>query len=82
MVGLLQAPPGTKLYERLKKEDRLSGLLSGDNVDGTTNIIPKMDMHQLLKGYENILNNASMNQKKVTQKIAPNIRWLVLGPLD
>jgi radical SAM superfamily enzyme YgiQ (UPF0313 family) len=57
MVGLLQAPPGTKLYERLKEEGRLSGLLSGDNVDGTTNIIPKMDMRQLLKGYENILNN-------------------------
>jgi radical SAM superfamily enzyme YgiQ (UPF0313 family) len=57
MVGLLQAPPGTKLYERLKKEGRLSGLLSGDNVDGTTNIIPKMDMRQLLKVYEKILNN-------------------------
>jgi radical SAM superfamily enzyme YgiQ (UPF0313 family) len=57
MVGLLQAPPGTKLYDRLKKENRLSGLLSGDNVDGTTNIIPKMDMRQLLKGYENILNS-------------------------
>lgn len=57
MVGLLQAPPGTKLYERLKKEGRLSGLLSGDNVDGTTNIIPKMDMRTLIKGYEKILNN-------------------------
>jgi radical SAM superfamily enzyme YgiQ (UPF0313 family) len=57
MVGLLQAPPGTKLYERLKKEGRLSGLLTGDNVDGTTNIIPKMDMRQLLKGYEKILHN-------------------------
>jgi radical SAM superfamily enzyme YgiQ (UPF0313 family) len=57
MVGLLQAPPGTKLYERLKNEGRLSGLLSGDNVDGTTNIIPKMDMRQLLKGYEKILQS-------------------------
>jgi radical SAM superfamily enzyme YgiQ (UPF0313 family) len=57
MVGLLQAPPGTKLYERLKSEGRLSGLLSGDNVDGTTNIIPKMDKSQLLKGYEKILNS-------------------------
>ena len=57
MVGLLQAPPGTKLYERLKKEGRLRGLLSGDNVDGTTNIIPKMYMRQLLKGYEKILHN-------------------------
>jgi radical SAM superfamily enzyme YgiQ (UPF0313 family) len=57
MVGLLQAPPGTKLYERLKQEGRLSGLLSGDNVDGTTNIIPKMDMRQLMKGYEKILHS-------------------------
>ena len=57
MVGLLQAPPGTKLYERLKNEGRLRGLVSGDNVDGTTNIVPKMDMKQLLKGYQNILNN-------------------------
>ena len=57
MVGLLQAPPGTKLYERLKKEGRLQGLVSGDNVDGTTNIIPKMGLNQLLKGYQNILNN-------------------------
>ena len=57
MVGLLQAPPGTKLYERLKKEGRLRGLVSGDNVDGTTNIIPKMDLNQLLKGYQTILNN-------------------------
>ena len=57
MVGLLQAPPGTKLYERLKKEGRLQGLVSGDNVDGTTNIIPKMDLNQLLKGYQKILNS-------------------------
>ncbi len=57
MVGLLQAPPGTRLYERLKSEGRLSGLLSGDNVDGTTNIIPKMDKGQLLKGYQKILSN-------------------------
>jgi radical SAM superfamily enzyme YgiQ (UPF0313 family) len=57
MVGLLQAPPGTKLYERLKKEGRLQGQVSGDNVDGTTNIIPKMDLNQLLKGYQNILNH-------------------------
>jgi radical SAM superfamily enzyme YgiQ (UPF0313 family) len=57
MVGLLQAPPGTKLYERLKKEGRLRGCLSGDNVDGTTNIIPKMEFGQLLSGYRDILKN-------------------------
>ena len=57
MVGLLQAPPGTKLYDRLKKEGRLLGCISGDNVDGTTNIIPKMDLGTLMDGYRNILSN-------------------------
>ena len=55
MVGLLQAPPGTRLYERLKRESRLLGHMSGDNVDGTTNIIPKMDLDALHEGYRNIL---------------------------
>ncbi len=55
MVGLLQAPAGTRLYQRLVKEGRLSGLMSGNNVDGTTNIIPKMGLENLREGYENIL---------------------------
>lgn len=55
MVGLLQAPAGTKLYERLKQEGRLLGHMSGDNVDGTTNIIPKMDLKVLHSGYRNIM---------------------------
>jgi len=56
MVGLLQAPPGTKLFERLRQENRLIGLISGDNADGTTNIIPKMGLHTLLEGYRTILS--------------------------
>lgn len=55
MVGLLQAPPGTKLYERMKREGRLRENLSGDNVDGTTNIIPKMDFETLRRGYKQML---------------------------
>jgi radical SAM superfamily enzyme YgiQ (UPF0313 family) len=55
MVGLLQAPVGTRLYKRLKQEDRLVGQISGDNVDGTTNIIPKMDLDALCEGYRNII---------------------------
>lgn len=55
MVGLLQAPVGTKLYKRLKQEGRLAGPLSGDNVDGTTNIVPKMDQNILFRGYRNIM---------------------------
>jgi radical SAM superfamily enzyme YgiQ (UPF0313 family) len=55
MVGLLQAPTGTKLYERLKREGRLLGVSSGDNVDGTTNIIPKMSLDVLHKGYKTVI---------------------------
>jgi radical SAM superfamily enzyme YgiQ (UPF0313 family) len=56
MVGLLQAPPGTRLYERLKREGRLVNEMSGDNVDGSTNIIPKMGLESLREGYRKILN--------------------------
>ena len=55
MVGLLQALPGTRLYERMKREGRLLGHVSGDNVDGTTNIIPNMDFDALYEGYKNIM---------------------------
>jgi radical SAM superfamily enzyme YgiQ (UPF0313 family) len=57
MVGLLQAPPGTPLFERMQQENRLVGLTSGDNVDGTTNIIPKMGQEMLLDGYRMIMNS-------------------------
>ena len=57
MVGLLQAPPGTRLYERLKREGRLLEQSSGDNVDGTTNIIPRMNLETLREGYQQILQH-------------------------
>jgi radical SAM superfamily enzyme YgiQ (UPF0313 family) len=56
MVGLLQAPPGTGLFERLRRENRLMGFISGDNTDGTTNIIPKMGLNALIEGYRFILS--------------------------
>jgi len=54
MVGLLNAPPGTRLYDRMKQEDRLTGLISC-NTDGTTNIIPRMDLKALSDGYKKIM---------------------------
>jgi radical SAM superfamily enzyme YgiQ (UPF0313 family) len=56
MVGLLQAPIGTRLYERLAGEGRLRGLSTGDNVDGTTNIIPRMNIDVLQKGYRAVVD--------------------------
>ena len=55
MVGLLQAPPGTRLYERMHQEERLVDTISGDNVDGSTNIIPKMGLEPLREGYRQLL---------------------------
>lgn len=56
MVGLLQAPPGTKLHARMKQEGRLINRFSGDNVDGATNIMPKMGHALLQTGYRKILD--------------------------
>ena len=55
MVGMLQAPPGTRLFDRLQRESRVIKTFSGDNVDGTTNIIPRMGMDRLLAGYQSIM---------------------------
>jgi radical SAM superfamily enzyme YgiQ (UPF0313 family) len=57
MVGLLQAPPGTRLYERMEREGRLDAMASGDNADGTTNIIPAMSLEVLKEGYRKILTH-------------------------
>ena len=51
MVGLLNAPRGTKLYERLRQEGRLRGELTGDNTDFSINFLPKMGHQALLEGY-------------------------------
>ena len=55
MVGLLQAPLGTRLYERMEREGRLVGSSSGDNVDGTTNIKPRMSLETLQEGYRAVV---------------------------
>lgn len=55
MVGMLNALPGTRLFERLRGEGRLLGTSSGNNVDGTTNFVPKMSMCDLREGYRNLM---------------------------
>jgi hypothetical protein len=55
MVGMLQAPYGTRLYERMEQEGRLTGHLTGDNVDGSTNIVPQMGLEPLRQGYRWLL---------------------------
>jgi radical SAM superfamily enzyme YgiQ (UPF0313 family) len=55
MVGLLQALPGTGLFERMKRENRLLSDSTGDNVSASTNIVPRMSLEALQEGYKLIL---------------------------
>lgn len=56
MVGLLNAPIGTKLYRRLKEEKRLLSDFSGDNTDCTMNFIPRMEYKNLINGYKKVID--------------------------
>ncbi len=55
MVGLLNAPRGTRLYQRLVNEGRLLKDISGNNMDLTINFIPKMSYQMLINGYRKVL---------------------------
>jgi radical SAM superfamily enzyme YgiQ (UPF0313 family) len=56
MVGILMAPRGSRLYQRLKGENRLLSQGTGDNTDGSTNFVPKMKLETLTQGYRQIMN--------------------------
>ena len=55
MVGLLNAPRGTKLYNRLLGENRLVKSVTGDNTDCSMNFIPKMNYEGLIGGYRKVV---------------------------
>ncbi len=55
MVGLLNAPRGTRLYQRLHREHRLLEHVSGDNTDCSMNFVPKMDQDTLVNGYKQVI---------------------------
>ncbi|MBI2852291.1 MAG: DUF4070 domain-containing protein [Chloroflexi bacterium] len=56
MVGLLNAPRGTRLYQRMAAEKRLTEeKATGDNTDCSMNFLPRMDRATLVKGYKEVL---------------------------
>jgi len=57
MVGLLNAPSGTRLYKRLIKENRIVKEMTGNNTDYSTNFLPKMDYKVLVEGYKKIISD-------------------------
>jgi radical SAM superfamily enzyme YgiQ (UPF0313 family) len=56
MVGLLNAPHGTKLQKRLLNEGRMLNDFNGNNTDISINFIPQMDSELLINGYKNVLS--------------------------
>ena len=88
MVGLLQAPKGTRLYQRMEQEGRILGEASGDNVGGTTNIRPSMDFQKLHAGYKQILNhiyhpgNYCARAKTLLREFRPSVKTGLLTRTD
>ncbi len=93
MVGLLNALPSTKLYNRLKKENRLIKDSTGDNTDISINFIPVMNYDVLINGYKKIINTVYSpkhyyNRVKTflreysPKKKASKFNWRLLGALS
>lgn len=55
MVGLLNALPKTRLYQRLAGERRLLGESNGENTRAAMNFEPKLDREFLLDGYRRLM---------------------------
>jgi hypothetical protein len=92
IIGLLNAPPGTELHERMERENRL--LDQNWFFEGATNIVPKMDAKILMDGfnrtvsylyngegfYNRVIKFLSLYEKpaihKKTKPINSNLRYL------
>lgn len=74
MIGLLNAMPGTRLYERLKNEGRILEDCTGDNTDGSLNFIPKsMDAQTIIEGYQRVLDSI-YSPKEYYQRVQQFLR--------
>jgi radical SAM superfamily enzyme YgiQ (UPF0313 family) len=69
MVGLLNAPSGTKLFKRLQSENRMLHMFSGNNMDGSMNFIPKMNYTELIGGYSKIIKTIYSQKEYYTRLV-------------
>lgn len=63
IVNVLKAPPGTELYDRMERENRLLKKFEFD--EDKTNIVPVMDTNLLHQGYKKILTEVYSSEKIV-----------------
>lgn len=55
IINILKAPPGTELFDRMKKEGRISKHFAFS--EGETNIVPTMGEKQLLEGFLTLIDS-------------------------
>jgi radical SAM superfamily enzyme YgiQ (UPF0313 family) len=67
MVGILQPLRGTRLFERLEKENRMHESFSGNNTDGSINFIPRMKKETLIAGYQKLVKTIYSPAKDYTR---------------
>jgi hypothetical protein len=79
MVGLLNAPYGTRLFKRLSSENRIIEAFHGDNVNTFMNFIPKMNRLTLVEGYRNLLK-AIYSQRAYFERIKTFLAEYKLPP--
>lgn len=67
IVNILKAPPGTELFDRIKKEGRLSKAFAFS--EGDTNIVPKMDEEVLYEGFLRLIRDIYSPKKSYERLI-------------
>jgi len=55
MVGMLNAPRGSKLYDRMQSEGRILSEFVENNVGISINFVPKMNIKVLISGYQRLM---------------------------
>lgn len=69
MVGMLNALPMTRLWQRLKTEGRLLGDSEGENTAININFIPIMEKANLIAGYKKIIVALYLDKKNYYRRI-------------
>jgi radical SAM superfamily enzyme YgiQ (UPF0313 family) len=84
-VNVLKAPPGTELYQRMKKENRLIEGFSFH--EGETNFIPKMNLSVLQEGFNKLISTVyspsaifRRNQKFISNYKFPKVENKIPNP--
>jgi len=79
MAGMLNAPGGSRLCERLKKEGRIGREITGGNTDFTTNVVPLVGYEKLFEGYSDYFPwSTSVQCSLSASPILPRYGWIVV----